>query len=47
MAAVPVRYDDGRFLGDVAAAFKGTDGDALSDDKQPDPRVWANVGMRF
>ncbi len=42
-----LRYDDGRFHGDVAVAFKGSGGDATSDDKQRDPRVWVRAGVRF
>lgn len=42
-----IRYDDGRFHADAAVAFKGTGGNATSDDTQRDPRLWVNVGMRF
>ena len=42
-----VRYEDGRFHADLALAFKGSGGDATSDDKQRDPRLWVSAGMRF
>lgn len=46
-AGAGMRYDDGRFHVDLAVACKGTGGDAVSDHKQRDPRIWISAGMRF
>ena len=46
-AGIGVRYNRDVFSMDLSSAWKVEGGDANSDDKQRDPRIWITAGYRF
>jgi hemolysin activation/secretion protein len=44
---VGVRYRAGSFSAEAACAWKTNGGDAVSDSRQRDPRVWVGMGYRY
>lgn len=46
-AGAGLRFNHDRFSADISVAWKTKGGDAISDSKQRDPRVWASVSYRF